>query len=230
MQTLTDVIGLLFGSDPELRGIIAVTLRMSLTSTLISACIGIPLGTLIGSYSFRGKRLILRITHTLMGLPPVVAGLVVFFILSRSGPLGQFRLLYSVTAMVFAQVLIITPIVAGLAASIAGDRVPLIRETVLGVGMLRRRQLLYTLYECRHQLLSILFTGFGRAISEVGAAQIVGGNVQHKTRIMTTAIVLETNMGHFQKAVVLGAILLIISFIVTSAAHFFLEGKHDQSH
>jgi tungstate transport system permease protein len=229
MQSVVEIFNLLFGSDPELRGIIGVTLQVSLTSTVISCCVGIPLGMLLASLSFPGKKLILRITHTLMGLPPVVAGLIVFFILSRSGPLGQYKLLYSVTAMVVAQILIITPIAAGLSASIAGDRIPMLRETALGVNLSKRRQLIYTIYECRHQLLSVLFTGFGRAISEVGAAQIVGGNVQYKTRIMTTAIVQQTNMGYFKQAIALGILLLIISFIVTSAAHFFLEGKYDKA-
>jgi tungstate transport system permease protein len=228
MQSVVDVFNLLFGSDPELRGIIGVTLQLSLTSTVISCCIGIPFGMLLASYSFRGKKLILRFTHTLMGLPPVVAGLIVFFILSRSGPLGQYKLLYSTTAMIIAQILIITPIAAGLSASIAGDRLPKLRETVLGVNMSRRRQLIYTIYECRYQLFSVLFTGFGRAISEVGAAQIVGGNIQYKTRIMTTAIVQQTNMGYFKQAIALGILLFIISFIVTSTAHFFMGSKYDK--
>jgi tungstate transport system permease protein len=229
MQTISNILGMLFGPDSELRGIIGVTLQLSLTSTLIACCIGIPLGVIVGSSTFRGKKLVLRLTHTLMGLPPVVAGLVVFFLLSRSGPLGHYKLLYSVTAMVAAQVLIITPIAAGLAASMAGARAPLLRETAAGINLSGTRRYLYTLYECRHQLISVVFTGFGRAISEVGAAMMVGGNIQYKTRIMTTAIVLETNMGYFQQALALGILLLIISFIITSLAHFFLEGRHDRA-
>jgi tungstate transport system permease protein len=164
-----------------------------------------------------------------MGLPPVVAGLLVFFALSRSGPLGSYRLLYSVTAMVCAQILIITPIAVGLSASVAGDKFPLLRETALGINLPPAKRLLYIIYECRLQLTSVLFTGFGRAISEVGAAQIVGGNVQYKTRVMTTAIVLQTNMGYFRQAIALGALLLVISFFVTSAAQFFLEGGRDRT-
>ena len=228
MQTFLDVVNLLFGKDAQLRQIVGVTLQLSLTSTLISSFIGIPLGILIGSYSFRGKKILLRVTHTFMGLPPVVAGLIVFFILSRSGPLGQYKLLYSVAAMVIAQILIITPIAAGLSAAIAKERIPMLRETVLGINLSKSRKLLFTIYECRHQLISVLFTGFGRAISEVGAAQIVGGNIAYKTRIMTTAIVLETNMGYFKSAIALGILLLIISFIITSAAQFFLEGRNDK--
>jgi len=228
MEVISEAVSLLFGANSELRQIIGVTLQMSFTSTLISCCIGIPLGVLLGIRQFRGKRFIMRIIHTLMGLPPVVAGLLVFFLLSRSGPLGEYKLLYSVTAMVTAQVLLITPIAIGLSHSIVSSRAPLMRETALGISLSKGRQLLYTLYESRKQLFSVLFTGFGRAISEVGAAQLVGGNIQYKTRVMTTAIVLETNKGNFGLAVALGVILLLIAFIITSVAQRLQEGMHDQ--
>lgn len=227
MDILNEAIQLLIGADGELRQIIGVTLRMSFTSTFISCCMGIPLGVIIGMNSFKGKRLLMRIIHTLMGLPPVVAGLLVFFLLSRSGPFGQYKLLYSVFAMVVAQVMLITPIATGLSASIAGARAPMMRETAMGIGMSKTRQAAYLLFESRKQLFSVLFTGFGRAISEVGAAQLVGGNIQFKTRIMTTAIVLETNKGNFGLAVSLGVILLVISFIITSLAQLLQEEKHD---
>jgi tungstate transport system permease protein len=223
MEVLQDTISLLFGGNPELRQIIAVTLQMSLSSTLISICLGIPLGTLIGIFEFKGKRILMRIIHTLMGLPPVVAGLLVFFLLSRSGPLGEYKLLYSVTAMVTAQVILITPIATGLTASMVSARYPLIRETAWGIGLSRPRQLIYTLYECRSSLFAVLFTGFGRAISEVGAAQIVGGNIQYKTRVMTTAIVLETNKGNFEMAIALGIVLLVIAFIITCLGQYLKE-------
>lgn len=223
MEVLQETLNLLFGPNPELRQIIAVTLKMSLTSTLIAVGLGLPLGTLVGIYEFPGKRILIRIIHTLMGLPPVVAGLLVFFLLSRSGPLGEFKLLYSVTAMVTAQVLLITPIATGLTASIVSARFPLIKETALGIGLPRKKQLLYTLYECRSALFSVLFTGFGRAISEVGAAQIVGGNIQYKTRVMTTAIVLETNKGNFDMAIALGIVLLVIAFCVTCLTQYLKE-------
>lgn len=223
MTSFQEVLQLLFGGNNELWQIIGVTLRLSFTSTIIAVVIGIPLGTLIGISEFRGKRFIMRIVHTFMGLPPVVAGLLVFFLLSRSGPLGEYKLLYSVTAMVVAQVLIITPIATGLAADMVGGRYPLMRETALGIGLSKGRQVLYTLYECRKMLFSVLFTGFGRAISEVGAAQIVGGNIQWKTRVMTTAIVLETNKGNFSLALTLGILLLVIAFIITSIAQLLQE-------
>lgn len=224
METLREVASLLFGANGELRQIIGVTLQMSFTSTFLAVLLGVPAGMCVAIREFRGKRLLLRVIHTLMGLPPVVAGLLVFFLLSRSGPLGQYKLLYSVTAMVTAQVLLITPIAAGLTESIVGARFPLMRETAAGIGLSRGRTLLYALYECRKPLFSVFFTGFGRAVSEVGAAQLVGGNVQYKTRVMTTSIVLETNMGRFQMAIALGIVLLLISFVITSAAQKLQEG------
>lgn len=227
MEVIREAFSLLFGENGELRQIIGVTLQMSFTSTIISCAVGIPLGVLIGIRQFRGKGFLLRVIHTLMGLPPVVAGLFVFFLLSRSGPLGEYKLLYSVTAMVVAQVMLITPIAMGQSHTIVSARAPLMRETAIGIALSKPRQLLYTLYECRRQLFAVLFLGFGRAISEVGAAQLVGGNVQYKTRVMTTAIVLETNKGNFGLAVALGIILLIIAFIITSVAQWLQEGMHD---
>ena len=160
----------------------------------------------------------MRVLNTLMGLPPVVAGLLVFFLLSRSGPLGSLKLLYTVSAMVIAQVLLITPIVAGLSASIVSGISPRLRETARGMGLSRHAEFFCLLYECRGQFLSVVLTAFGRSIAEVGAVSIVGGNVQYKTRVMTTAIMLETNKGNFEFAVSLGVVLLLIAFIINSAA------------
>ncbi len=149
-------------------------------------------------------------------LPPVVAGLIVFLILSRSGPLGTLKLLYSVTAMVIAQVILITPIITGLTSNIVSLKAPLIRETAAGIGLSSFRRMLYTIYECRTQLIATILAGFGRAIAEVGAVQMVGGNIQNKTRVMTTAIMMQTNMGHFEFAIALGIVLLLISFIINA--------------
>jgi len=221
MDPFIQALQMLFGEDPELRQIIGVTLRMSMLSTLISSAVGIPLGVLIGSNDFRLKPWVQRIINTLMGLPPVVAGLIVFIILSRSGPLGQFKLLYSVTAMIIAQVLLITPIMTGLTTTIVSIRAPKIRETAYGIGIPRVRQMLYIIYESRSQLISTVLAGFGRAIAEVGAVQIVGGNIQHKTRVMTTAIMMQTNLGRFQFAIALGIVLLVISFSINIIINHF---------
>ncbi|MBQ9988651.1 MAG: ABC transporter permease [Clostridia bacterium] len=225
MSTLWQTFCSLFAAHSELRQIIGVTLRMACTSTLIGCTLGITLGILVGITEFRGKRAILRITSTLMSLPPVLVGVIVFFILSRSGPLGQFRLLYSVTAMVISQVMLITPAAMNLAATAAGERMGQVHETMAGIGLNRKKQIWYMLYECRKQLSVILFLGFGRAISEVGAAQLVGGNIQYKTRVMTTAIVLETNKGNFDLALALGIILLLIALVVNVIAGRLQKGN-----
>jgi len=223
LDTLSKILSFLFGSDPELRRIIGVTLQMSFLSACISSLIGIPLGVLISSNEFKGKRLLNRITSTLMGLPPVVAGLIVFLILSRSGPLGTLKLLFSVTAMVIAQVLLITPIMTGLTTNIISLKAPQIRETAAGIGLKPFKRMLFTTYEVRIQLISTILTGFGRAIAEVGAVQMVGGNIQFKTRVMTTAIMMQTNMGNFEFAIALGIILLIIAFVINSIVNRIQE-------
>lgn len=229
METIREIAALLVAPKSELRQIIALTLSVSAMSTFLSVCLGVPLGCWLGITQFKGKKLVMRVAHTFLGLPPVVAGLFVFFLLSRSGPLGQFKLLYSPAAMVTAQVLIIFPVATALSADIVGPCARATRETVSGIGLPHARRLLYTLYECRRQLFAILFVGFGRAISEVGAAQLVGGNIQYKTRVMTTAIVLETNRGDFQLAAALGVLLLLLAFLVTSLAQFFEEGSRGRT-
>ena len=218
MDKLVQAFSLMFTPGSELSQIILLTLQMSAFSTVISCAIGVPLGVCIGLYRFPGKRLVMRILNTLMGLPPVLAGLAVFFVLSRSGPLGSLRLLYTLPAMVCAQVVLITPIVCGLSATAIASVAPLVHETAHGMGLSRKREVLCLLFECRSQLFSILFVAFGRSIGEVGAVMLVGGNVQYKTRVMTTAIMLETNMGHFEYAAALGIALLVVSFVINSVA------------
>jgi len=228
-QNLIEAIILIFGENPELRQIIGVTLKMSFLSTLISAFIGIPCGLLLGSVKFKGRRIILRITGALMGLPPVVAGLIIFMFISRSGPFGSLRLLYTVSAMVIAQVLLITPIIAGLSAAVISMPSASIKETTAGLGFSPLKQRLYMVYECKASLLSVVLSGFGRAIAEVGAVQLVGGNIQHKTRVMTTAILMETNMGNFSFAIALGIVLLAIAFVVNIIARRLEEGFQTQN-
>ncbi|MGI5891315.1 MAG: ABC transporter permease [Bacillota bacterium] len=225
METFINALQLIFGADNELRQIIGVTLQMSLTSTTISSLIGIPIGIFLGLYKFTGKSFVMRIINTLMAMPPVVAGLIVFMILSRQGPLGSFGLLFSVTAMVIAQVLLITPIIAGLTASLVGTKAPQMLETTAGIALSRRQELLLMINECKSQLVFFFLTGFGRAIAEVGAVHLVGGNVQFKTRVMTTAIMLETNKGNFEFAIALGVVLLIIAFVVNSIGYRFQGEK-----
>lgn len=218
MDDFATVIKTLFEPNSEIRQILGVTLRMAATSTAISFALGVVFGAAIGANEFKLKRAIMSVTGTLMGLPPVLAGLLVFFLLSRSGPLGEYKLLYSVTAMVCAQVLLITPIVTNMTATVIGSRRAEMSETMRGVGLPKAKQMRLMLRECRAELFATLLLGFGRAISEVGAAQLVGGNIQHKTRVMTTAIVLETNKGRFGMALAIGLLLLVVALIINTAA------------
>jgi len=223
MQIFLKTIELLFGPDGELRRIIATTLTLSVFSTSISSAIGICLGALLGCNQFRGKRLVMRILHTLMSMPSVVAGLIVFLLLSRKGPLGQFGLLFSMPAMVIAQVFLITPVMIGLSATTVAARAPQILETTKGLQLGKGSEIRLILRECRLQLLSVMLMGFGRAISEVGAVSLVGGNVKYRTRVMTTTIMLETSMGNFDFSIALGILLLLISFIINSLAQSLQE-------
>jgi len=227
LDLINSIFELLFGSDPELRQIIAVTLRMSLFSTLFSSLLGIPAGVLLGANDFRGKRVLSRLVNTLLGLPPVVAGLIVLLLLSRSGPLGSFRLLYTVEAMVIAQVLLITPFITAMTANLVGVNAKAINETLTGVGIRGAKRLKYFLLDYRVPFISIILAGFGRSIAEVGAVQMVGGNVQFKTRVMTTAIMMQTNMGRFEFAIALGMILLLISFLVNSVVNRIQKAASD---
>ena len=223
MEAVKGVLALIFGEDPELRQILLTTLVMSVSSTCLSCLIGLPVGAAIGRREFRGKGILLRITSTLMGLPPVLAGLIVFLLFRSIGPFGSLHIMFSVPVMVVAQVLLITPVAVGLSASAVGERAPLLEETALGLGLppLRRRALLYR--ECRGPFFSVALLSFGRSIAEVGAVSLVGGNIQYKTRVMTTAILLEANKGDFQKALALGVTLMLLSLLVNIPAYSLRE-------
>ena len=228
MDSFRQAFGLLFSLDKELMQIIGVTLRMSFFSTSISCLIGLPLGALIGTKSFKGKSFLKKLIHTLMGLPPVVAGLFVYVLFTHYGPFGSLNLLFTVKVMVIAQVLLITPIVIGLSSSFIESTSKPIIETAKGIGLGNGRIARLCLSEGRASLVSIVLSAFGRSIAEVGAVSIVGGNIQWKTRVMTTAIMLETNKGKFSFALALGIILLLIAFIVNAAASFIVrEAKND---
>lgn len=223
MTYLREAASLIFSGDAELFLIIRTTLIMSFFSTGISSLIGLPLGTALGRSDFRGRGILLKIINTLMGLPPVVAGLVVFMLFRAIGPFGGLRLMFTVRVMVIAQVLLITPVITGLAASAAGEKAKSLTETAAGLHIGRPKQTALLLKECAGPFISIALTGFGRSIAEVGAVSLVGGNIQYKTRVMTTAILLETNKGSFEKALALGIILLLISLAVNVPAHILQE-------
>ncbi|MEP3429886.1 MAG: ABC transporter permease [Roseibium sp.] len=206
--------GLVFTLDPDLMEIIALSMRVTLTAVTISCIIGLPLGAAVGAFRFPGRTLLSVILNALMGLPPVVVGLLVYLVLSASGPLGPLRLLYSPTAMIIAQTVLVTPIVAALTRQVIEDLYQEYAEqfTSLGVGYLDRMTAL--LWDARYSLLTVALAGFGRAVAEVGAVIIVGGNINHVTRVMTTTIALETSKGNLQLALALGVVLLMIAFVV----------------
>ena len=227
MDALKQALHLLFSLDPELLQILGVTMRMSFFSTTLSCLVGLPLGALIGTRSFRGKAVLKKLIHTLMGLPPVVAGLLVYALFTHYGPFGRLNLLFTVRVMVIAQCLLIIPVVTGLTASFMEQSTRAVIDTAKGMGLSRRRVLFLCLSEGRTSLLSVVLNAFGRSIAEVGAVSIVGGNIQWKTRVMTTAIMLETNKGNFSFALALGVILLLIAFVVNVAASFVVREVRD---
>ena len=223
MDYFREAAALIFSGNRELWQIIGTTLLMSFFSTGISALLGIPLGVFIGKNQFRGKGLVLRLTNTLMGLPPVLAGLIVFMLFRAIGPFGRLHLMFSVPVMVIAQVLLITPVTTGLSAAAAEERAALLRETAAGLGISRAGQTRLLLRECAGQLPSIVLMGFGRSIAEVGAVSLVGGNIRYKTRVMTTAILLEANRGDFEKALALGILLMALALLVNVPAYTLRE-------
>ncbi|MBQ7639155.1 MAG: ABC transporter permease [Clostridia bacterium] len=223
MEYFREAVALIFSGDSEFRQIIGTTLVMSLCSTGISALIGIPLGVVMGRNSFFGKSALTRLTNTLMALPPVLAGLIVFMLFRSIGPFGGLHLMFSVRIMVIAQVLLITPVITGLTCAAAEDRSALMKETVSGLGIPRFRRSFLLIRECAGQLVSVVLMGFGRSIAEVGAVSLVGGNIQFKTRVMTTAILLEANRGDFNKALAVGITLMLLSLIVNVPAYSLRE-------
>ncbi|MCR5207993.1 MAG: ABC transporter permease [Eubacterium sp.] len=227
MESIRQAFDLLFSLDKELLQIIGVTLRMSFFSTVISCLAGLPLGALIGTRSFKGKSFIKKLIHTLMGLPPVVAGLLVYTLFTHYGPFGSLNLLFTVRVMVIAQVILITPVVTGLSSSFIESTSKPVIETARGLGLSRGKTAGLCISEGRSSLFSVVLNAFGRSIAEVGAVSIVGGNIQWKTRVMTTAIMLETNKGKFSFALALGIILLLIAFTVNALASFIVKEPSD---
>jgi tungstate transport system permease protein len=198
----------------DILEITLLSLKVSLLATGISLFIGLPLGTVLALRQMRGRRFILSIINTGMALPPVVVGLFVAMMLWRSGPLGDLHLIYTPAAIVIAQTIIAAPVVTGLTASALQQLDPRLRLQLLGLGASTTQLVLSLWQEARLPLLAALMAGFGAVISEVGASMMVGGNIRHQTRVLTTAIVLETGKGEFQTAVELSILLLILAYLV----------------
>lgn len=218
MQENVSALNLVLTGDPALFAIVRLSLIVSLSATFIAALIGVPLGSLIALTRFRGREPVIVILNALMGLPPVVAGLAVYLMLSRSGPLGSWGLLFTPFAMVVAQTVLVTPIIAALTRQTIEDLWLEYREELaaMNVGPLHRVRTL--IWDARFSLLTALLAGFGRAAAEVGAIIIVGGNIQGFTRTMTTSIALETAKGNLPLAIGLGVVLVSIVILVSALA------------
>jgi tungstate transport system permease protein len=209
--------------DAELFEIIGLSLYVSFSSVFISTCMGMPLGILLGTHNFRGKGVIIRITYTFMSLPPVIAGLTVFLILMRRGPLGSLQLNYTPTAMIIAQICLVTPIVMGLTYNLVKEQAPIVNGLAITLGANRYNAMKLLIFEMRIGLTAAVVSGFGRAISEVGAVMIVGGNIKGKTRVMTTYITELKTMGDYSRAIAVGIVLLIIAFVINAILYNFQE-------
>ncbi|MDD4839312.1 MAG: ABC transporter permease [Clostridia bacterium] len=209
---------MMISGNALLREIVATTLQMAFSSSLLALLIGVPIGVLVANSNFHGKKIIVVLMRTLMGLPPVVVGIVIFVLFSGTGPFGSLRLIYSVDLMIIAQVCLIFPIVAGMTETFVSSISSPILETAKGLGIGKLKTNFLTLNESKYQIVAIYLFAFARAISEVGAVQIVGGNILHKTRVMTTTIALNYNTGQFTYAIALGIILLLIALGVNLIA------------
>ena len=213
-QGIAQAFQLLIHGDREMLNVAGLSLRVSLVATAISLVIGITAGTALGLARFTGKKLLMSLVNTGMGLPPVVVGLVVMIFLWRSGPLGDLKLIFTPTAMIIAQVIISLPIITGFTMASIQQLDPKLRLQIQALGASRFQMLWLVLKETRLPLLAAVMAGFGGIISEVGASQMVGANITGQTRVLTTAIVMEAGKGDFGLAIALSVILMIIVFLV----------------
>lgn len=229
-EALTTAFLLIVQLDADLMEIIGLSVRVSLTALVIACVIGLPLGAVMGTHDFPLKNALRAVFNALMGVPPVVVGLIVYLHLSRSGLFGALELLYTPTAMIIAQVILILPIIAALSSQILEDLHEEYRDLFTSLAVPPRKAILAYLIDARYSLTTIILAGFGRAISEVGAVMIVGGNIDHLTRVMTTAIALETSKGELALALALGLILLLLALLVNGAAQQLKSARNVQRH
>ena len=221
-------LGLIGGADPELTRIVTLSLELSLLASIAGAAIGLPVGALIAVGRFPGRRALIVLLNALLGLPSVVVGLVVYLLLSRAGPLGQFGILFTPLAIVVAQTVLVVPIVAALARQTTEDAWTEYREQLTSLGVSRLRAVPTVLWDSRFSLLTVVMAGFGRAASEVGAVMVVGGNIDGVTRVMATAIALETRKGALPLALALGIVLIAVVLAINAGAYGIREwsAKH----
>jgi tungstate transport system permease protein len=218
-QTFAVAAAMVAHLDARLTGIVALSLAVSLTATLIAAVIGLPLGAAIAIGRFPGRASLVVVLNAAMGLPPVVVGLLVYLLLSRAGPLGAMGLLFTPTAMVIAQTVLIVPIIAALTRQFVEDAWGEYREQLQSLRSTWWQSTLTLLWDTRWSLATVLLAGFGRAAAEVGAVMIVGGNIDGVTRVMTTAIALETSKGDLPLALGLGLVLIALVMLLNFGAH-----------
>ena len=215
-ESLYQAFSLIISADATLAEVFWLSVKVSLTALLIACALGLPLGAFMAVQRFSGRSMLIGIINTLMGMPPVVVGLIVYLHLSRSGPLGWMGLLYTPTAMIIAQVILITPIIAALSCQIVEDLHEDYHDLFASLCVPGHVAVLSYIYDARYSLLTVVLAGFGRAVSEVGAVIVVGGNIDHLTRVMTTTIALETSKGELELALALGLILMIKALFINA--------------
>ncbi|MFU8821288.1 MAG: ABC transporter permease [Gammaproteobacteria bacterium] len=217
---------LIFGLDPDLVEIVTLSLYVSIAAVLLAAAVALPLGATVGMFRFPGRRAVVILLNALMGLPPVVVGLAVYMALSRSGPLGEFGLLFTPTAMIIAQFVLVLPLIAALTRQTVQDLHEEYDEHLRSLDAGRLASIATLLWDGRFRLMTAVLAGFGRAIAEVGAVLIVGGNILHHTRVMTTTIALETSKGNLALALALGVVLIVLAAAVNATATLIGDSAH----
>ena len=218
---------LVITGDPDLVEISLRSLQVSLSALVIACAIAIPLGTVLAIRRFRYRRLTISLLNSLMGLPPVVVGLIVYILLSRSGPFGVLGLLFTPTAMIIAQVIIITPLIASITHQAMRELWAEYHDLLISLNTSSRQRIRTLIWDGRRNLLTAALAGFGRAIGEVGAFMIVGGNIDNATRVLTTAIALETGKGDFALALALGFVLIALAILINIAIHWLSRTEQE---
>jgi len=225
IEALKGAFNLIITLDPEVRSVVSTSLQLSITSTLIAAVVGTPIGILITKVDFTGKHFLNTMLNTLLSLPTVVLGLLVFSFISRRGIFGEWGMLFTMRGIIIGQVLLILPIIIALVRNAIHDVDEKMYKTAISLGATGTQQFRLLLSEARYGIIGALVTGFGRVIGEVGVSMMLGGNIKGYTRTITTAIAMETNKGRFSFGMALGIILLTISFIINYIIYYFQSGE-----